>query len=65
MVSSGYAANLMALGSNVQQTRHMQLIKSPRGGYSEFCPLLDTLAFLCLVTLVLVSLQVVQRNPFL
>ena len=45
MVSSGYAANLMALGSNVQQTRHMQLIKSPRGGYFEFCPLLDTLAF--------------------
>ena len=45
MVSSGYAANLMALGSNVQQTRHTQLIKSPTGGYSEFCPLLDTLAF--------------------
>ena len=33
------------------QTQHMQLIKSPRGGYSEFCPLLDILAFLCLVTL--------------
>ena len=45
MVSSGYAANLMVLGSNMQQTRRMQLIKSPRGGYSEFCPLLDTLAF--------------------
>lgn len=45
MVSSGRAANLMALGSSVQQTRRMQLIKSPRGGHSEFCPLLDTLAF--------------------
>ena len=45
MVSSGYAAKMMALGSSVQQNRRMQLIKSPKGGYFEFCPLLDTLAF--------------------
>ena len=36
MVCSGYAANLMALGSNVQQTRHMQLIKSPEEGILNF-----------------------------
>ena len=32
----GYAANLMALGSNVQQTWHMQLIKSPKEGILNF-----------------------------